>query len=144
MLNPSGSIALPASSPLHNFRQLISRAAELDVGVVAIRILGGGVLGGIAARQGASGTTSSQSIHGLTRSDEFKQANLLGSITGDSGSDVRDLAVRFAIANKEIASALVGFSTVEHLEAATKALAMGPPTEDDLRRLNMLWTTGFE
>ena len=143
LLNPSGSIRLPESSPLHNFRLLISQAATMDVGVVAIRVMGGGVLGGAEARQGASGTTSSQSIHGLTRQDEIRQAELLNSLSAVPGSDLRDLAVRFAITNTEISSALIGFSTIEQIEAAINALAMGPLSESEFDRLHRLWTTGF-
>ena len=143
LLNPSGSTRLPASSPLFDFRLLISRAAGLGVGVVAIRVLGGGVLGGTAARQGPSGITNSQAMHGLSRDREMAQAAVLGSITGGGGTDLRDLAVRFAVANTEISSALIGFSTLEQVEAATTALALGPPTSRDLERLESAWATGF-
>ena len=144
LLNPSGSIRLPASSPLHDFHRLISRAAGLGVGVVAIRVLGGGVLGGTGARQGASGTTSSQSIHGVSPADEVGQAGVLRSFTGGGDSELRDLAVRFAVANTDISSALIGFSTTEQVEVAANALAMGPPSEGDLDRLERVWATGFE
>ncbi len=144
ILNPSGSIGLPPSSPLHNFGLLISRAAELDIGVVAIRVLGGGVLGGVAARQGASGTTNSQAMHGLSRADETRQAEVLSSITGGEDIDLRDLAVRFAVANADIASALIGFSTVEQVESAVKALTLGAPTERDMDRLKRVWASGIE
>ncbi len=143
LLNPSGSIVLPAASPLHDFRLLISRAAGLGVGVVAIRVLGGGVLGGVAAQQGPSGTTSSESIHGVSRSDEMEQARVLGTFAGREGSGLRDLAVRFAIANKDISSALIGFSTVKQVEAATGALSMGPPTTRELESLESAWAIGF-
>lgn len=144
LLNPSGSIRLPASSPLHDFRLLVSRAASLGVGVVAIRVLGGGVLGGAAARQGPSDTTSSQSIHGVSHAGEMGQAEVLRSLAGGGDSDLRDLAVRFAVANTDISSALIGFSTTEQVEVAANALAMGPPSEGDLDRLERVWATGFE
>ena len=143
LLNPSGSIRLPASSPLHDFRGLIGRAAGLGVGVVAIRVLGGGVLGGRGARQGASGTTSSQSIHGVSRATELKQAEVLNSLADGGEAALRDLAVRFAVANTDISSALIGFSTVKQVEAAVGALAVGPPDDGELDRLGRAWATGF-
>ena len=143
LLNPSGSIRLPVSSPLHDFRLLINRAANRGVGVVAIRVLGGGVLGAAAARQGPSGATSSRSIHGVSRSDESRQAGILSSLAPGGDSGLRDLAVRFAVANIDISSALIGFSTVSQVESATGALALGPPTVRDVDRLKRVWATGF-
>ena len=52
LLNPSGSIRLPAGSPLHDFKLAISRASRRGMGVVAIRVMGGGVLAGDAAARG--------------------------------------------------------------------------------------------
>ncbi len=143
LLNPSGSIRLPESSTLHDFGQLINRAANLNIGVVAIRVLGGGVLGGIEARDGSSGTTSSQSIHGISYSREIEQAATLNSILGGGESYLRNLAIRFAIVNPAISSALIGFSSVGQLEVATRALSMEPPTRDELDRLERIWAAGF-
>jgi len=143
LLNPTGSIRLPASSPLHDFRMLIDRAARLGVGVVAIRVLGGGVLGGEIARQGVSGTTNSLAMHGVSRDGEMSQAEILRSLTGYGDSELRDLAVRFAVANDDIASALIGFSTESQLEAAIGSLALGPPNKLELESLETVWNSGF-
>lgn len=143
LLNPSGRIELPPSSPLHNFQQVISRGVAQDMGVVAIRVMSGGVLGGTAARQGPAGTTSSEAIHGLDRQQELSQVPALSFLSSDGGLDLSDAAIRFALSNSEISSALLGFSTVEQIEAAAGALTKGPLRESDLDRLAPLWASGF-
>ena len=44
------------------------------MGVVAIRVMGGGVLAGDAAAQGFASTTSSAYVLGLSREEELNQA----------------------------------------------------------------------
>ena len=145
LLNPSGSIRLPAASPLHDFELAISRAVRLGIGVVAIRVMGGGVLAGDAAEEGFAGTTSSESVLGRSRNEELKQAEALSFLESesDAGGGVRMAAIRFALANDDICSSLFGFSTVNHVEAAAEAAGQGPLDPGSLRRLNGLWATGF-
>ena len=145
LLNPSGSIRLPASSPLHDFELAISRAARRGMGVVAIRVMGGGVLAGDAAAEGFAGTTSSESVLGRSRKEELKQANALSFLESksDVGGGVRMAAIRFALANDEICSSLMGFSTVSHIEAAAEATGQGPLDSGSMSRLEQLWASGF-
>ena len=145
LLNPSGSIRLPAVSPLHDFELAISRAVRLGIGVVAIRVMGGGVLAGDAADEGFAGTTSSESVLGRSRNEELKQAEALSFLESesDAGGGVRMAAIRFALANDDICSSLFGFSTVNHVAAAAEAAGQGPLDPGSLRRLNGLWATGF-
>ena len=145
LLNPSGSIRLPASSPLHDFDLAISRAASRGMGVVAIRVMGGGVLAGDAAAEGFAGTTSSESVLGRSREEELNQAKALAFLESESdpGGGVRQAAIRFAIANDEICSSLLGFSTVNHIEAAVEAAGQGPIDSGSMRWLEQLWASGF-
>ena len=145
LLNPRGSIRLPASSPLHDFELTISRATRRGMGVVAIRVMGGGVLAGDAAAEGYAGTTSSESVLGRSREEELKQAKALSFLESesDAGGGVRMAAIRFALANDEICSSLLGFSTVSHIEAAAEAAGQGPLDSGSMRRLENLWANGF-
>ena len=145
LLNPSGSITLSADSPLHDFKLPISRACQKGMGVVAIRVMGGGVLAGAAASQGFGGTTSSESVLGFNRDEELRQAQALAFLESpsDSGAGVRLAAIRFALANDEISSSLLGISTVEQLEAAAEAARLGPLDAGTMNRLEELWASGF-
>ncbi len=146
LLNPSGSIRLPVSSPLHDFRLAINRAYQRGMGVVAIRVMGGGVLAGDAATQGFAGTTSSASVLGFGREEELQQAKTLSFLesASDAGGGVRMAAIRFALANDEISSSLLGISTVAQLEAAAEAAQHGPLDAGSLKRLEGLWESGFQ
>ena len=145
LLNPRGSIRLPASSPLHDFELAIDRAARRGMGVVAIRVMGGGVLAGDAAAEGFAGTTSSESVLGRSRDEELNQAKALAFLESESDpiGGVRQAAIRFALANDEICSSLLGFSTVSHIEAAAEAAGQGPLDSGSMRRLENLWANGF-
>ena len=145
LLNPSGSIRLPAGSPLHDFKLAISRASRRGMGVIAIRVMGGGVLAGDAAAEGFAGTTSSESVLGRSRKEELKQAKALSFLESeaDPGGGVRQAAIRFALANDDICSSLLGFSTVNHIEAAAEAAGQGPLDPGSMSRLEDLWATGF-
>ena len=145
LLNPSGSIRLPAGSPLHDFKLAISRASRTGMGVIAIRVMGGGVLAGDAAAEGFAGTTSSESVLGRSRKEELNQAEALSFLESESdvGGGVRMAAIRFALANDDICSSLLGFSTVSHIEAAAEAAGQGPLDSGSMRRLEQLWTSGF-
>ncbi len=145
LLNPSGSIPMHKSSPLHDFKLHISRASQQGMGVVAIRVMGGGVLAGAAAQQGFAGTTSSESVLGFSRDEELRQAkalSFLGSAADPEGG-VRKAAIRFALANAEISSSLLGISTLEQLETAAEAARQGPLDAESLARLEDLWASGF-
>ena len=146
LLNPSGSVALQKPSPLHDFKLAISRASQRGMGVVAIRVMGGGVLAGDAAMQGFAGTTSSASVLGFEREDELQQVRALSFLESaeDPGGGVRKAAIRFALANGEVGSSLLGFSTVSQIEAAAEAAQMGPLGPGPLKRLEELWASGFE
>ncbi len=145
LLNPSGSIPLPGSSTLHDFKLAINRANQRGMGVVAIRVMGGGVLAGAAAGQGFAGTTSSESVLGFSRDEELRQAKALSFLgtASDAEGGVRTAAVRFALANDEISSSLLGISALEQLEAAADAARQGPLDAGSMSRLEKLWAGGF-
>ena len=115
------------------------------MGVIAIRVMGGGVLAGDAAAEGFAGTTSSESVLGRSRKEELKQAKALSFLESESdvGGGVRMAAIRFALANDDICSSLLGFSTVSHIEAAAEAAGQGPLDSGSMRRLEQLWASGF-
>ena len=47
------------------------------------------------------------------------------------------------LANDDICSSLLGFSTVNHIEAAAEAAGQGPLDSGSMRRLVQLWASGF-
>ncbi|MBM3957798.1 MAG: hypothetical protein FJ313_07090, partial [Gemmatimonadetes bacterium] len=57
--------------------------------------------------------------------------------------DMPEVALRFALGNPCISSALVGFSAHEHIAAAAAACRKGPLSAAVVRRIEALWASGF-
>ena len=91
---------------MRDYGRVGARAAAAGLGVVALRVLDGGALLG------------------------EKAPATLASIAQETKQSLPALALRFALSNPQIATALVGFSDMAQIEAATVAAAAGPlPTE---------------
>ena len=53
-------------------------------------------------------------------------------------------AIRFALANGDVGSSLLGFSSVSQIEAAAEAVRLGPlERRVSWKRLERLWANGF-
>ena len=53
-------------------------------------------------------------------------------------------AIRFALANPDIAGVVVGLAELSHLEEALAAAEMGPLPDEALAELRALYERGFE
>jgi D-threo-aldose 1-dehydrogenase len=53
-------------------------------------------------------------------------------------------AIRFALANRDIACVLVGMAELAHLEEALAAADMGPLPEEALRELGEVYRSNFD
>lgn len=90
---------------LRDYGQVGARAAAAGMGVIALRVLDGGALTG-------------------------QDSSPLGLLAEETGQGLPALALRFALSNMQVATALVGFSDVPQIEAACAAAATAPlPTE---------------
>lgn len=57
LLNPSAGASVPEEYPFQDYGALIDRAAAVQTGVIAIRVLAGGALSGSAARHANAAET---------------------------------------------------------------------------------------
>jgi L-galactose dehydrogenase/L-glyceraldehyde 3-phosphate reductase len=99
LANPSAFAACPPS--LRDYAQLGTRAVAAGMGAIALRVLDGGAL--------------------LSR-----PASGLQALAQEVGGDLPALALRYALSNERVATALVGFSDIGQIEAACDAAASGP------------------
>lgn len=143
-LNPSAGLAVPPGFAGHDFQRLIGRAAERGMGVVVIRVLAGGALGGSAARTGyASPTVGGPMVPGGEyEADEARAAALDFLVAGDVGSRPQ-AAVRFALMHPGVSTVLVGFSNLAQVEEAAACSGKGPLTNVAMGRLRELWARDF-
>ncbi len=144
LLNPSAGLAMPSGFVGHNFRQLINLATERNMGVVVIRVMAGGALGGEVARTGhASPTIGGAITPGAEYEvDQARGRKLDFALTGGITS-LPQAAVRFALAHQGVSTVLVGFSNLGQIEEATGCSGKGPIPESVMEQLAALWSTDF-
>lgn len=143
LLNATAGEAGRSTPRIQDYRSLIDRASRSEMGVIAIRVLAGGALGGAVARQGfASPTVGRELSRGSDYDMDVNRAGALGFLTSKSRS-LPQSAVRFVLDNPQVSVALVGYSEQAQLDQAIAAAEMGPFTGPERNWLSELWTTDF-
>ncbi len=104
------------------------------MGTIIIRALAGGALSGTTDRH----PLAMQSVDPIGSAPNFvadvARAKELEPLVRESGSaDLTELAERFVIAHPAVSTMLVGYSTLDQLEAAIAAVNKGPLSEATLK-----------
>jgi L-galactose dehydrogenase/L-glyceraldehyde 3-phosphate reductase len=139
MLNPSASRKMPAKWTGHSFDGIIDACRRQDMGIMAIRILAAGVL--------ATGLRTGREIPVSAESDVAKEEQRTGAVfavLGDAYGTRAQTAVRFALSNADVACAIVGLATLEHLDEALAGAESGLLPEDAVLTLNRVYESGFQ
>jgi L-galactose dehydrogenase/L-glyceraldehyde 3-phosphate reductase len=136
MLNPSAGAVVAAGYPAHDFGNLLSHTRAAGVGVIAIRVLAAGALSGVETRHPLGSPSVEPIGTGSSYRVDVERARRLEALVaeGFAGSLV-EAAIRFAIANEAVSTALVGTSTIAELEFALAAAEKGPLPPAALARL---------
>jgi D-threo-aldose 1-dehydrogenase len=124
MLNPSAGRGMPAGRKGQDFAGLVAACKARDVGIMAIRVLAAGVL-------------ATEERHGreilITRStdlaSEAATAQRIFARLGTAYGTRAQTAIRYALANGDLATIVVGLATLDHLDEALAAFAAGPLPE---------------
>jgi aryl-alcohol dehydrogenase-like predicted oxidoreductase len=135
-LNPSAGGAMPKGAPGQDYGRMLERAKAADMGTIIIRALAAGALSGTAERH----PLAMQSVDPIGSAPDFAgdvaRAKDLEPLVRDSGSSsLTELAERFVIAHPAVSTMLVGYSTLDHLEAAIAAVNKGPLPAAVLKRI---------
>jgi aryl-alcohol dehydrogenase-like predicted oxidoreductase len=135
-LNPSAGGAMPKGAPGQDYGRLLEKAKAADMGTIIIRALAGGALSGTEQRH----PLAMQSVDPIGSAPNFAgdvaRAKELEPLVRDSGSsNLTEFAERFVIAHPAVSTMLVGYSTLDHLEAAISAVNKGPLAEPVLARI---------
>jgi aryl-alcohol dehydrogenase-like predicted oxidoreductase len=126
-LNPSGIAPLPAGSAMPDLGGVIAQAAKADVGVMAIRILAGGALSGSEARSPLGVPKVAPIASGASYAEDVAAARrLLPVVAAGHARDLVELALRYAATPAQIATAIIGTSSVDELDHAVAAVNRGP------------------
>lgn len=144
LLNPTAAAGVPPGFSSQNFDRLIQKATSNNMGVVAIRVLAGGALGGETARAGyAAPAVGGALASGSEYEVDKKRAGKLAFLLKENTSSLSQPAIRFVLGQPGVSLALVGFSNLAQIEEATACSDMGPLPESDLKQLQRLWTANF-
>lgn len=138
LLNPTEGRLPPTGFTGDDQGQIIDHAAAKGMGVVVIRVLGGGGLSGSSEPHRLSADTQGARLHG----EAMARANALSFLEQDDQT-VAQGAIRFAIGKKEVSTVLVGFSEISQIDAAVEAAGRGGLAEADLARIERLYATDF-
>lgn len=141
VLNPSAGMSVPSAFPFQDYGQLIKRAAEQGMGVIAIRILAGGALSGTPARH----PVASQSVNPIASEQAYSadvaRAQRYTFLVEDGlVSNLVEAAIRFVVSRPGVSTALLGISSRDQLEQAVKYVERGPLSVDALENIRATWS----
>jgi L-galactose dehydrogenase/L-glyceraldehyde 3-phosphate reductase len=138
LINPSAGRAVAAGWSGQDFGGLIAACRGNDVAVMDIRVLAAGVL----ATDRRHGREAPVAAGSSIEAEERRAKAVFAAIGNDHGSRAQT-AIRFALANPDIACVIVGLAELSHLEAALGAAEMGPLPDSALARLDRFHGTEF-
>ena len=141
LLNPSAGMKMHVGFSFQDYRQLIDRAAQKQMGVIGIRILAGGALSGSAERH----PNAAKSVAPIATSSDYagdvERSGRFAFLVDDGyASSLVEAAIRFAIGKPELPTALVGISSIDQLEQAVAAADKGPLAPEAMTRLSEAWS----
>ncbi len=116
LLNPSPGGAMPSGFPAQDYGNLLARADATETGIINIRVLAGGAL--------------SDYQRDVERARRFEPL-----VREGHADSLIEASLRYVIAHPAISTVLVGYSTMDHLEYAARAIAKGPLSATALARV---------
>jgi len=139
LLNPSAGQAVATDFPYQDYRQLIERAAAKQIGVIAIRVLGGCALSGVLERHPVAAREVNPIASANDYAEDVAHAQRLAWLIDEGHvQNLVEAALRFVISQPGVATALVGISTQAQLEQAVAYANQGPLTVTVLERLAVM------
>lgn len=142
LVNSSAAHSVPAGFPAQDFAGLLGFAVAQRVGCIAIRVLAAGALSGTEARHPIAVPTVAPIASGPDyRADVGRARQLQPLVDEGHAESLVDAALRFVLSADGVSTMLVGYSSLDHLDAAAASVARGPLAGKALDRLVELWKT---
>ncbi|GAI98154.1 unnamed protein product, partial [marine sediment metagenome] len=139
LLNPSAGLSMPPQFTGYDFRQLIDAASEHDLGVVVIRVMAGGALGGTPVRPRNASPTVDVVISGNTYEVNKAKAEKLNTLVSGDVDSLPQAALRFTLIHPGVSTVLVGFSSLAQIEEAVIGAGKGPLPVSAMDHLRDIW-----
>ena len=138
ILNPSAGQSMPPGWNGHDFTGIIDTCRAHGIAVIDIRVFAAGIIAAGAAHGREAILTKN-----TERDDEVRMTRAAFAVLGTDYGTQAQVAIRFALANPDIASVNVGFGELDHIDEDLEAIEMGPLPEEAIDRLGALYPTDF-
>ncbi len=138
MINPTAAHGLPAGYSGHDFTGVIETCRSVGAAVMNIRVFAAGVLA-TDERHGREVVITGGSEIPL----EEKRAHAVFERLGTEYGTRAQTALRFGLANPDVACVIFGLAELSHLEEALGAAEMGPLPQEALDELGTLYAAEF-
>src|SRR5712672_1042855 len=130
LLNPSPGAAVPAGFPAQDYQNLLGHAQTAGMGIINIRVLAGGALSGTEERHPLGSPPPAPIGSGADYRRDVERARRFEPLVREGHADsLIEAAIRYPLAHPGISTVLVGYSTLEQLNYAARAVEKGklPP-----------------
>jgi D-threo-aldose 1-dehydrogenase len=138
LINPTAGQPVADGWSGHNFDSVMAACRANRVAVMNIRVLAAGVL--------AADERHGREIQITKESDmeiEERRAKVVFGALGSEYGTRAQTAIRFSLANPDIACVIVGLAELSHLDEALDAVDLEPLPKDALARLARLYAAEF-
>ena len=140
LLNPTAGLPVPPHFPFENYQQLMVRAAQEQVGVLAIRVLAGGALSDLVDRPANAAVPIEPIASGSSFDEDLLLAQPFRFLVKEGYAEtLTEAALRFASSLPAVSSTVLGISTLEQLEAAAHSIQKGLLPAEVCPRLTAIW-----
>lgn len=139
ILNPTSARTVPAPFDQHDYGQVLPRAKAKGIGTVALRVLEAGALSGNAAPHDLNRGGPSSDPDWVKNAE---RALALKPLLRD-GENLAQLAIRFALANQDVSTVLVGFSDLSQIDEAVACVGRPGLSPEDLAFVEKLYQNDF-
>jgi aryl-alcohol dehydrogenase-like predicted oxidoreductase len=136
LLNPSPAGSLPAGYPAQDYADLLGHMQTADMGVINIRVLAAGALSGTEERHPLGSPPPAPIGSGADYRRDVERARRFLPLIRDGHADsLIELAIRYPLAQPAVSTVLVGYSTLDQLDYAARAVEKGPLPEATIERI---------
>ena len=143
VLNPTAGVKVSKGFVGQDYRELMAKAGAQGMGVIVIRVVAGGALGGPVARQGlASETPGEVTGSGIDYDDELRRTEAVGFLTEGGATPVQS-SIRLGLDSPHTSVVLVGYSDEGQIDEAVAAADLPSITSEQRARLAELWESDF-
>jgi L-galactose dehydrogenase/L-glyceraldehyde 3-phosphate reductase len=138
LINPTAARAMPEGFSGQDFAGVIAACKAVGAAVMNIRIFAAGILATDTRHGRESALTLGSDIE-----IEEKRTQAVFEALGDSYGSRAQTALRFGLANPDVACVVFGLAELTHLDDALAAAEMGPLPQEALDRLNTVHAAAF-